>query len=295
MNINELRKQRAEHWEKMKNFLNTHEQENGTLSIDDTATYKNMEAEFDSMSEAITRAENAAQRESELNRPVASPILDTLSGKPGTTGRGTEDYNKEFLNYIRTRRASNALQEGTSTEGGYLVPTEFEQTLYTARDSVDPIFDLAGRITLGALEKNVPYVSSEGAAALVAEEGTYVVGKDIGEGTYVIKPYPAGSLGIGVLNYEIFINADAKKEYELALNEYNAAYKNAQAEKEAGKTPVWPEEVNESEYIVASGRIDSEEGETGRISLKEGEILVFSHSWETVDITIQKTTGLFMD
>ena len=173
MNINELRKQRAEHWERMKSFLNAHEQKNGTLSVDDTATYKNMEAEFDSLSEAITRAENAAQRESELNRPVTSPIVDTLSGKPGSTGRGSDEYNKEFLNYIRTRRASNALQEGTSTEGGYLVPTEFEQTLYTARDSVDPIFDLAGRITLGALEKNVPYVSSEGAAALVAEEGSY--------------------------------------------------------------------------------------------------------------------------
>ncbi len=130
---------------------------------------------------------------------------------------------------------------------------------------------------------------------VIAEEGTYVVGKDIGEGTYIIKPYPAGSLGIGVLNYVIYIDADAKKEYEIALNTYNTAYKNAQAEKDAGKTPVWPEKVNESEYIIASGDIDSEEGETGRSSLKEGEILVFTHSWEAVDITIQKTTGLFMD
>jgi HK97 family phage major capsid protein len=227
MNINELRKQRAEHWEKMKNFLNTHEQKNGTLSIDDTATYKNMEAEFDSMSEAITRAENAAQRENELNRPVASPILDTLSGKPGTTGRGSEEYNKEFLNYIRTRRASNALQEGTSTEGGYLVPTEFEQTLYTARDSVDPIFDLAGRITLGALEKNVPYVSSEGAAALVAEEGSYG-DTDDAFGQVVFHAYKFGRIckaSDELISDSVFdINAYLAQSFGRAIGKAEAGY-----------------------------------------------------------------------
>jgi len=172
MTIIELRQQRAGHWEKMKNFLNTHEQSNGTLNADDTATYENMEAEMQRLDEAINRAEAAAERERQLNQPVNQPILSGFGGE-SRIGRASDEYKGEFLNYIRTRRASNALQEGTDSEGGYLVPTEFERTLYAAREKVDPIFSLAGRITLGALEKNVPYVASEGAAALIAEEGAY--------------------------------------------------------------------------------------------------------------------------
>ena len=33
MTLNEIRKARADHWESMKNFLNTHEQKDGTLTV----------------------------------------------------------------------------------------------------------------------------------------------------------------------------------------------------------------------------------------------------------------------
>ena len=173
MTVNEIRQKRAEHWERMKAFLNEHQDNSGHLSIDDTATYENMKAEMERYDADVQNAEYMERKEAELNRPVDSPLFGNPGTGNGGTGRGSDEYNAEFLNYVRTRRASNALQEGTSTEGGYLVPTEFEKTLYAARENVDPIFDLAGRITLGSLEKNVPYVSSEGAAALVAEEGSY--------------------------------------------------------------------------------------------------------------------------
>lgn len=173
MTLNELRKKRAEHWEMMKNFLNSHEQENGTLNADDTATYENYEAEMTRLDLAVERAENALETEKRLNDPTSTPIFDSVGGSTVKTGRASGAYKAEFFNYIKTRRASNALQEGTASEGGYLVPVEFENTLYAARQKVDPIFSLAGRITLGALEKNVPYVASEGAAALIAEEGSY--------------------------------------------------------------------------------------------------------------------------
>ena len=173
MTLNELRKQRAEHWEMMKNFLNTHEQKNGTLNIDDTATYEKYEAEMQRLDDAVKRAEDAKAIDERLSQPVNKPLLNGFGGGSGKLGRASDEYKQEFLNYIKTRRASNALQEGTSSEGGYLVPTEFEQTLFRARDKVDPIFALAGRLTLGSMEKNVPYVASEGAAALIAEEGSY--------------------------------------------------------------------------------------------------------------------------
>jgi len=175
MTINELRRERAEHWEKMKNFLNSHEQENGTLSADDTATYENMEVEMTRLDQAVERAEAAQRRDRELDAPANKRFFEDPSRGAGKTGRSSEEYNKAFLNLIRSHgnRVDNALQEDTASEGGYLVPEEFEKKLYAAREKVDPIFALAGRITLGALEKKVPYVSSEGAAALIAEEGSY--------------------------------------------------------------------------------------------------------------------------
>lgn len=179
MTVNELRQKRAEHWERMKNFLNTHEQKNGTLNADDTATYENMEAEMQDYDKAIERAEAAAEREKQLGEPVSSPLFGKIGGTR-KAGRESDEYNRAFLDLIRSHghRIDNALQEDTSSEGGYLVPVEFEKTLYKTREKVDPIFSLAGRITLGALEKKVPYVSSEGAAALIAEEGSYLATDD---------------------------------------------------------------------------------------------------------------------
>ena len=172
MTLNEIRQKRAEHWEMMKNFLDSHEQKNGTLNADDTATYENYEAEMQRYDEAVKRAENAQARETALNKPANKPLVGDVGGE-AKDGRASDEYKTNFMNYIRTKGATNALQEGVSADGGYLVPVEFERVLYEVRDSVDPIFELAGRISLGALEKNVPYIASEGAAALIAEGGAY--------------------------------------------------------------------------------------------------------------------------
>lgn len=174
MTVNEIRQKRAEHWEKMKNFLNERQTKDGRLSVDDTATYENMEAELQQFDAAVQRAEDAERREAELNKPVNTPMLGNPggAGKKGT-GRSSDEYNAAFLNYVRTRRASNVLQEGTSSEGGYLVPTEFERALFAGRDKVDPIFEMAGRLMLGSLEKSVPYVAEEGEADWISEGGNY--------------------------------------------------------------------------------------------------------------------------
>ena len=183
MTINELRKKRAEHWEMMKNFLNSHEQSNGTLNIDDTATYENYEAEMQRLDAAVKRAEEAEEREQALNKNANSPLLNGVgSTSKAKTGRASDEYNAAFTDYLknyrRTMNVSNIMQEGVSADGGYLVPVEFERTLYEARDQVDPIFELAGRITLGSSEKNVPYVATRGASALIAEGAAYPVNND---------------------------------------------------------------------------------------------------------------------
>ena len=49
------------------------------------------------------------------------------------TGRGSDEYRSAFWTAMRNRgghfAVQNALQIGTDSEGGYLVPDEYERTL----------------------------------------------------------------------------------------------------------------------------------------------------------------------
>ena len=55
------------------------------------------------------------------------------------------------------------------------------------------------------------------------------------------------------------------------------------------------ENINRADYISAEGKLDSERFESGRIDVKEGEVIEFTRSWGPVIIAISKAIGLFMD
>ena len=57
MNVNELRTKRAKAWEDAKNFLDSHRNENGILSDEDTKTYEEMEAKIANLGKEIERQE----------------------------------------------------------------------------------------------------------------------------------------------------------------------------------------------------------------------------------------------
>ena len=61
MTISEMLKNRADLPGQMRQFLDTHEDKQGKLSAEDHTTYQNMEAEFDSLTEAINRAKRIWQ------------------------------------------------------------------------------------------------------------------------------------------------------------------------------------------------------------------------------------------
>ena len=62
MNLKELIEKRAKVWETAKNFVDTHENENGVLSAEDTATYNRMEQEIEDLTNAIDRQQRAERR-----------------------------------------------------------------------------------------------------------------------------------------------------------------------------------------------------------------------------------------
>lgn len=125
--INDLRAQRAKTWEQTKAFLDSHRNDKGVLSAEDTATYEKMEKEIVDLGHEIERQERLDAFERELNTPVNTPITQ----KPDTakvatkTGRASDAYKKAFWAQARTKggmltaEIRNALQEGVDTEGGY--------------------------------------------------------------------------------------------------------------------------------------------------------------------------------
>jgi HK97 family phage major capsid protein len=175
--ILELREKRAKAWDAAKAFLDSKRGTDGLLSAEDVATYEKMEADVVNLGKEIDRLERQQALDAELNKPVNTPI----TGKPGQpnpenkTGRASDEYKRAFWNAMRSKTAGyevlNALQVGTDSEGGYLVPDEFERTLVEALQEENIFRTMAKIIQTASGDRKIPVVASKGTASWVDEEG----------------------------------------------------------------------------------------------------------------------------
>ena len=203
MTILELREKRAKAWEAAKAFLDSHRKENGVLSAEDDAAYTKMEQEITDLGKEIARLERQEALDAELNRPVNKP----LTGKPGgkaeadgaedKTGRASDDYRKNFWNAMRSKApmpaVTNALQIGTDSEGGYLVPDEYERTLVEALEEENIFRQMAKVIKTSSGDRKIPVVASKGTASWIDEEGAFPESDD-SFGQVSIGAYKLGTL-----------------------------------------------------------------------------------------------------
>jgi HK97 family phage major capsid protein len=175
--ILELREKRAKAWDAAKAFLDSKRGADGLLSAEDVAVYEKMEADVVNLGKEIDRLERQQALDAELNKPVNTPI----TGKPGQpnpenkTGRASDEYKRAFWNAMRSKAAGyevlNALQVGTDSEGGYLVPDEFERTLVEALEEENIFRTMAKIIQTASGDRKIPVVASKGTASWVDEEG----------------------------------------------------------------------------------------------------------------------------
>lgn len=212
MTILELREKRAKAWEAAKAFLDSHRKENGVLSAEDDAAYTRMEQEITDLGKEIARLERQEALDAELNRPVNKP----LTGKPmngkleddgeGKTGRASDEYKKNFWNAMRSKapvpNVTNALQIGTDTEGGYLVPDEFENTLVEALEEENIFRQMAKIIQTSSGDRKIPVVATKGTASWMDEEGAYPESDD-SFGQVSIGAYKLGTM---IKVYEELLN-----------------------------------------------------------------------------------------
>lgn len=185
--VNDLRAQRAKTWEQTKAFLDSHRNEKGILSASDTQTYERMEQEIADLGREIERQERLDAMERELAAPVAAPITtkpEAVKPKDTKTGRAADAYKKAFWAQVRSKGAldyevRNALSEGVDTEGGYLVPDEFEHTLIQALEEDNAIRSHAHVFTTSSGSHKIPIVATKGVANWIDEGGSYGESDDV--------------------------------------------------------------------------------------------------------------------
>ena len=170
--ILELREKRAKAWAAAKAYLDTKRGGDGLLTAEDAATYERMEADVVALGREVERLERQTTIDAELNAPTSSPITNApQTGADIKTGRASDEYRRDFLNVLRGRPATNVLSVGSDTDGGYLVPTEFERTIVKGLDEANVVRSLAKVISTN-VEKKVPVAASGSIATWVPENGT---------------------------------------------------------------------------------------------------------------------------
>ena len=175
----ELREKRAKAWEAAKAFLDAKATDGAFASAEDAATYDRMEQEVMNLGKQIDRLERQAAIDAELAKATSTPITNQPNAKAdgdAKQGRASDEYKRAFWNGMRNKMSyevQNALSIGTDSEGGYLVPDEYEKKLVQALE--DEVFfrSLANVIKTSSGDRKIPIVTSRGEAAWIDEGGQF--------------------------------------------------------------------------------------------------------------------------
>ena len=219
--ILELREKRAKLWESAKAFLDARRDEKGLVSAEDTATYERMEQDVVDLGKEIDRLEKQAVLDLELSKPTSTPLSNKPNNGMGETkeGRASDEYKKAFWNVMRTKNPKsevfNSLSIGDDTEGGYLVPDEFERTLIQTLEEENIFRKLAKVIQTSSGDKKIPVVVTKGTASWL-DEGEEYEESDSVFGQTSIGAYKLGTmikvsdelLNDSIFNIESYISTE---------------------------------------------------------------------------------------
>ena len=195
----ELREKRAKAWEGAKAFLDSKRGNDGLVSAEDATIYDKMEDDILNLGKEIERLERQEAIEAELNKAVNTP----LTGKPMAndiqekTGRASAEYKRAFWNAMRLKHPRhdvfNTLTLGEDSEGGYLVPDEFERILITTLEEENIFRKLAKVIQTSSGDRKIPVVVTKG-TAIWLDEGEEYEESDSVFGQTSIGAYKLGTM-----------------------------------------------------------------------------------------------------
>nr|DAZ52165.1 MAG TPA: major capsid protein [Caudoviricetes sp.] len=172
--IIELQEKRAKIWKQAKDFLDERQAKSDILSAEDNATYERMEKDVVDLGKEIDRLNKQAAIDNELNQPTTNAIV----GAPtlGKESGAKDQYDQSFWNMMRgnvSANVMNALKEGADSDGGYLVPDEFENQLIQKLHQENVLRSISHVIQTSSGDHKIPVVASEGTASWLDEEAAY--------------------------------------------------------------------------------------------------------------------------
>jgi HK97 family phage major capsid protein len=142
------------------------------LNAEDNATYEKMEADVVALGKEVDRLERQAALDMELSKPTSTAHLSKPGADDEQGGRASAEYRRAFWNAMRGKPVvENSLKVGTDSEGGYLVPDEFEKKLIEGLEEENIFRRLATVIKTSSGDRKIPVVASKGEASWVDEEG----------------------------------------------------------------------------------------------------------------------------
>lgn len=179
MTILELREARNKAWQGAKAFVESKRDKDGLLSEEDAKAYAVMEQKVKDLGLEIERMQVMEDLENELNKPVNTPIThkpasgkaeEKKTGMSKSGPRASDEYKNAVLSAMRSnfKRIDNVLSEGIDTDGGYLVPEEYDNRLIEGLEEENIFRKLGTRITTSG-ERKINIAGSKPAAAWIDE------------------------------------------------------------------------------------------------------------------------------
>lgn len=229
MTIMELREKRNKAWEAAKAFVDTKRDKDGLLSDEDAKTYAQMEQKVKDYGTEIERMEAMEAMEATLQKPVTTPItaqpMNTVPGAKPKAGRASEAYAKDMLKALRSnfKQITNVLQEGVDSDGGYLVPEDYDSRLIQALDESNIMRSLATRITTSG-ERKINIAATTPAAAWI-EEGAAL---SFGDATFDQILMDAHKLHVAIKVTEELLYDSAFNLENYILTQFGKALGNAE-------------------------------------------------------------------
>ena len=197
MDINDLLQKRGEVVAQMKTLNDKVEAESRDFNSEE-------QTQFDAMDKDQAELKNRADRMAKTQQLQNAAVI--TGGDPSRLSVGSkiprplasEEYKSGFNSYARFGKNGldyqvlNALQVGTNSEGGYIVPEEFETMLVKTLIDHNEIRQYANVVTTGS-DRNIPVESSRGAATWTAEEAGYTEG-DPAFGQVILGAHKLGKI-----------------------------------------------------------------------------------------------------
>lgn len=225
--ILEMIEKRNKAWEGAKAFLESKRDKDGLISEEDALIYDEMEQKVKNYTEEIERLQKMEAMEQELSKPINDAIVSKPMDRKEEEkkGRASDEYRKDMLKAIRSnfKQVTNLLQEGVDTDGGYLVPEEYDNRLIDVLNENNIMRTLGTKITTSGLHRIT--ITATKPAALWVEEGGKIPFSDSTFGQITIDAFKL-AVGVKVTNELLYDSMFPLESY--IIEQFGKAMGNAE-------------------------------------------------------------------